>query len=531
MDKTNKYKNIIIKDNIDDNDKKLNIKDKKTICICGKLGTSECIFNSCKKCCNSEKCNKHNTEAKEIKPKICVFCENSAKYKIKNIYFCGSCYNSNKKLIDNITPKNYMFEVNGDECICGSVAPSTCIFKSCRNCCPSKYCARHNKDIIVSGLHNCFICNKMSNINLMNNFYMKSADKIVNYCKKCYKNNRILINNLIYKNATEKDINKFKVKIIETEEEKLAAKKEKENEEKGKKEFEEFKNNISKYKDKILTDKILKQIEKNENFCLNNLILLKPKYKCPICNLIVDFDLARCVECKRFICNVNCSEEKIEKCPNKNCFDCKNSSCENSNSVYYCKDCFVDNNKEFYQKYKNKIVTNEILELENIDLSEFSHSNYNLKFRCQLCDDVLNLCNDFISQCDRCDKNVCIECGIFNYVTCGLPFCEDCDNNCCRNGEKYFFCDECANEMDSYDDISDTDDENNDNKKSKPRCSSPVELANEKTEECDICYINKKKYACIPCGHLCMCGDCANKVDTKCPLCNVEFTSITKIYI
>ena len=68
----------------------------------------------------------------------------------------------------------------------------------------------------------------------MNNFYVQSADKIVNYCKKCYKNNRILINNLIYKHANSIDIEKFKVKIIETELEKIF----KEDKEKEKKLFE-----------------------------------------------------------------------------------------------------------------------------------------------------------------------------------------------------------------------------------------------------------------------------------------------------
>ena len=98
MHKTNKYKNIIIKDNIVDNDKQLNIKDKKIICICGKLGTSDCIFNSCKNCCKSDKCSRHNSIVKEIIPKKCIFCNENTKYKINNIYFCDSCYKLNIKL-------------------------------------------------------------------------------------------------------------------------------------------------------------------------------------------------------------------------------------------------------------------------------------------------------------------------------------------------------------------------------------------------------------------------------------------------
>jgi len=62
------------------------------------------------------------------------------------------------------------------------------------------------------------------------------------------------------------------------------------------------------------------------------------------------------------------------------------------------------------------------------------------------------------------------------------------------------------------------------------RSDSPVEPATDKSNECNICYINKKNYACIPCGHLCMCKICASKITEKCPICNIKITHITKIF-
>jgi hypothetical protein len=62
------------------------------------------------------------------------------------------------------------------------------------------------------------------------------------------------------------------------------------------------------------------------------------------------------------------------------------------------------------------------------------------------------------------------------------------------------------------------------------RSDSPIEPATDKLNECNICYTNKKNYACIPCGHLCMCKVCASKITEKCPICNIKITHITKIF-
>jgi hypothetical protein len=534
MKKQTKDKNIIIKEDteINDNNKGLNkiVLKEKSICCCGKIGTKDCIFGACKNCCKNEYCKKHSQQLKELIINSCVFCNANTKLKCGNIYFCKSCYKTNTKLIDNILPKKYMFETgNSEKCSCGLIAPTSCIFNSCRNCCPSKFCQRHNKDINSLGQYNCSICSKIYNINSMNSFYVNSIDKITHYCKKCYENNRIFINNLIFKNAKEEEIKKFRIKVIETPEEILKKNKMKELQEKQQKDYEEFKMKLEKYKEEILTDKKIKNIEKNENFCLGELMEQDIKYKCPICKKINKFeDTNSCINCDRFICLSNCCEIKMKECPYTNCYHCSKGYCNNNITHYYCKDCFVDYNKEIYEKYKGKPVSNEILEEEIFDLDDFSKSKYELEFLCHLCEDYYKLNNSLISLCDRCENYVCKDCGISRYATCGVPNCIYCINKSCYNGEHYFFCKQCAYEMLGLESSEEEDEEKE--IKVKNRCSSPVELASNKTEECNICFMNKKNYACVPCGHLCMCGDCANKVDTKCPMCNAEFTNIIKIF-
>ena len=50
-------------------------------------------------------------------------------------------------------------------------------------------------------------------------------------------------------------------------------------------------------------------------------------------------------------------------------------------------------------------------------------------------------------------------------------------------------------------------------------------------ELCIICYKNKKTYAFIPCGHLCICNECVDKYeDDKCIICRKEFCIPHKIY-
>jgi len=51
-------------------------------------------------------------------------------------------------------------------------------------------------------------------------------------------------------------------------------------------------------------------------------------------------------------------------------------------------------------------------------------------------------------------------------------------------------------------------------------------------KECVICEGGKQQYACIPCGHLCVCKNCkeATVANSFCPLCRNPFESIVRIY-
>ena len=525
MNKEIKHKNIIIVEEAE-------LKESaKNICICGRLGSVDCLFKACKKCCNTNCCSKHSLNSEEPIVKQCIFCKTNTNFHVlDNIYICKGCYLVNAKLIDNITQNTFMFEVeNMDYCLCYMPTTNTCLFKSCRNCCPSNICPRHNKDASYIGLNCCSICSKVCNQTQMNSFNVKSINETVHYCKKCYSNNRLLINNLIYKNATTEQISKLKIKVIETEEEKdkrIGTDKFRETEEK---ENEIVKAELDKYKDKVITKKILNQLRKIPNFCSHELVLLNMKYQCPICDLIDDFEeMKQCVSCKKYICPTSCIEYKVKSCQNKNCISCRIARCSNNKTETYCKNCFVDDCKEFYNKYKNILLTSEMLENESIDLDEFSRKKYLVKYKCHLCNEKMLFDKELVSKCDRCDKYACDDCGYHKFISCGTINCNYCNEGICWNGENYFFCDNCVSEMGLlHNSDSDSDEEIVETKK---RSSSPSELAESKVEECNICYVNKKKYACVPCGHLCMCGECSNKVSEKCPMCNVETTDIIKIF-
>lgn len=48
-------------------------------------------------------------------------------------------------------------------------------------------------------------------------------------------------------------------------------------------------------------------------------------------------------------------------------------------------------------------------------------------------------------------------------------------------------------------------------------------------EACEICLVNKKTIALVPCGHV-WCSECASKVQT-CPTCRANIISRLRIYI
>lgn len=55
-----------------------------------------------------------------------------------------------------------------------------------------------------------------------------------------------------------------------------------------------------------------------------------------------------------------------------------------------------------------------------------------------------------------------------------------------------------------------------------------IETNNEE-EQCCICMTNKKIMAFVPCGHMCTCYNCSEKVK-ECPLCKENIETKMKIY-
>ena len=49
-------------------------------------------------------------------------------------------------------------------------------------------------------------------------------------------------------------------------------------------------------------------------------------------------------------------------------------------------------------------------------------------------------------------------------------------------------------------------------------------------KECVICMDGAKEYACVPCGHLCLCVQCKDRFDYQCPLCRIECDYVIKVY-
>ena len=41
--------------------------------------------------------------------------------------------------------------------------------------------------------------------------------------------------------------------------------------------------------------------------------------------------------------------------------------------------------------------------------------------------------------------------------------------------------------------------------------------------KCIVCIDQSSEYACIPCGHLCLCHGCRNPIGGLCPVCREEY--------
>jgi hypothetical protein len=49
------------------------------------------------------------------------------------------------------------------------------------------------------------------------------------------------------------------------------------------------------------------------------------------------------------------------------------------------------------------------------------------------------------------------------------------------------------------------------------------------TNQCVVCWDKKRNTMNIGCGHLCLCEDCADRLD-DCPICRAPMTQLTRVY-
>ena len=540
----------------------------KELCICGKLGAKSCFFKSCKECCKSKLCPKHNIlDANDHNNYNLIYCcickkqDDKLNILYENVYYCDDCRSFHNKLFDKVLNINHNIKVEPDnfiipmftitdieKCLCGNASSKKCFLRCCNQCCEGKSCLKHNVKFNRNKGNKtktyCNMCWKPNSPNMMNNYWDSNILQNIYYCEPCYAKHQTILNNLIIEFVKPEQYDNFVIKYCETEEEKVT-RLIKQNAMKDK---EKYKILLEKYKHEVITHHILHgEFFPNENLDLNDLEKSEYKYECVECKNIIAFeDAEHCESCDKFAC-ASCHITKTLHCHIRHCYYCLRGTCDNEEELFYCKECYIDDNEEFYKKYANLVITDDTLEQEQdflIDLKEFSSKNYNLTYKCARCDNNTTFDEDHIKECDDCDKFVCVDCIIKEYISCGKNNCRFCAQEICWNSETYYYCKDCndnaTDTVSIYDEDVDVDvdvdvdiDEDEDIINIRKRCNSPCELASEDNgmDQCGICYINKKKYACVPCGHLCMCGECANKIEDACPICKMKISNIIKIYI
>ena len=398
----------------------------------------------------------------------------------KEIYYCNECYEKNKKQLDNIIPTEFeiFLEKYKNTTITNKILEEE--IKCNKN-------FNYEKLMSKKYTYNCPICENKEKIK-----DCSTCDEcgLIICDKKCSK---------IKKKCTKEIKNKVEYIICKncwTEEN----------------DFDMF---IEKYKDKIITNEIfINEIKTHEEYNYSD-ISDEYNYECPKCKEITPIEETYfCEECDILVCDNKCINEITEKCNILNCYYCRRGICNNNTTHLYCEDCYVDENKEFYEKYKNKIITQEILDVNDINIADFVNEGYNLKYKCQICNEEKDFNNEALNECNNCCDTICNECCRITYNGCNRYNCRFCENETCYYGEHICICYKCFPNKD----------------KREKRPISPSILSTNVETQCCVCLINVKKYACIPCGHLCLCGQCSIKIEKKCPICKNESTDIIKIY-
>ena len=65
----------------------------------------------------------------------------------------------------------------------------------------------------------------------------------------------------------------------------------------------------------------------------------------------------------------------------------------------------------------------------------------------------------------------------------------------------------------------------------RPRVQRSYEEDEETSlDHCCICLYRTKEYACVPCGHMCICITCKERVQS-CPICRSSVQKIVKIFL
>lgn len=281
----------------------------------------------------------------------------------------------------------------------------------------------------------------------------------------------------------------------------------------------------------ILTNDTLKKHGKQITNDLLNMVMDREIHtQCIDCNDLCDLDdVFYCKYCENYKCG-DCVLYSCAQCEDINC-DYADNFCKKT--LFKCNDCGRKLIDEFTKKNDCEVITSQLLITNNIDIIDFENKHCDKIFNCGICKEHVNLTPNKISKCAICKEFCCKNCGFYKcseidtfYDDSKIMFiCVKCEDDAKANANAN------ANNKNKKNKIKILNDENT--IIIKPKAFIKLEkdtLALSADEECTICYINKKTFACIPCGHLCLCYKCKNNIEDKCPLCNEKTDSIVKIF-